>query len=413
MSSVAAPPTYPRQRVRWALSVLLLGNVVVHTTMFLTKPVVSYRVIALAGDENDIGLVVAAGALLPVFLAIPMGRLCDRGHTTPVLLGGLAVIAGSPLWLAHTDTIAGMAWVNAGYGTGLLAVMVGSQALVAGLSGVPQRDRNFGWFTAAASLGQMLGPLTAGWVMTASSPQWLLLATTYALYTAAAVAALALLLFAGLLFGLRRTDVLAPSSPAGGRAGRGSVLRLLADPGLAVAMLVSVAFIAANDLLIAYLPLLGVENGISPGLIGALLGIRAGCSFLSRVFIGVLMARVGRVLVILVSSALAAAAMLGLVAVADPVWLVLLMVLLGLTLGLGQPLTMTWVVQQAPERLRATALALRTTGNRVAQTAAPAAAGALSTAAGIAAPFVLSAVLLGVAAVSVVPFLHARKYLAD
>jgi len=291
--------------------------------------------------------------------------------------------------------------------------MVGSQALVAGLSGVPQRDRNFGWFTAAASLGQMLGPLTAGWVMTASSPQWLLLATTYALYTAAAVAALALLLFAGLLFGLRRTDVLAPSSPAGGRAGRGSVLRLLADPGLAVAMLVSVAFIAANDLLIAYLPLLGVENGISPGLIGALLGIRAGCSFLSRVFIGVLMARVGRVLVILVSSALAAAAMLGLVAVADPVWLVLLMVLLGLTLGLGQPLTMTWVVQQAPERLRATALALRTTGNRVAQTAAPAAAGALSTAAGIAAPFVLSAVLLGVAAVSVVPFLHARKYLAD
>lgn len=406
MSSVAASPTYSRRGGR-VLGVLLLGNLVVHTTMFLSKPVVSYRVLALAGDEADVGLVVAAGALLPIFVAIPLGRLCDRGHTPFVLLGGLTLLTAGPLALAHVHTVSGLAFVNAGYGTGLLAAMVSGQALVSGLSTPGDRDRNFGWYTAAASLGQMLGPLTAGWVMTATSPHWLLLATTYAFYAASAVAALGLVLFAGLLLVMRGSDAVASSGTD--RPGQGSALGLLRDPQLAVALLVSGSVIAAVDLLTAYLPVLGTENNLSPAFIGTLLGVRAGSSFLSRVFIGVLMARAGRLPVILTSSGLAAVAMLALVPIDQPVLLVVLMAVLGLTLGLGQPLTMTWVVQQAPQRLRVTALALRTTGNRVAQSAVPAAAGGLSTAAGTVAPFALGAVLLAVAAASVVPFLLSTR----
>lgn len=392
--------------LRRALSLLVLGNVIVHTTMFMAKPVISYRVIALVGDEDDIGMVVAAGALLPIFLAIPMGRLCDRGHTPFVLLGGLAALVGGPMWLAATDTIPGLAAVNAVYGAGLLAVMVGSQALLVGLSGGRDRDRNFGWFTAAASLGQMIGPLTAGWVMTATSPMWLLLATTYAFYAAAAVAAAALVTFAALLYLTRGSSAVAPSTHRQDRPGSGSALGLLRDPQMAVAMLVSFAVIATTDLLLAYLPALGYEHSLSPAFVGVLLGIRGGCSFLSRVFLGVLMNRAGRLPVLFVSSAVAGAATLLLIVLADPVLLVVVMIVLGLALGLGQPLTMTWVVQLAPQRLRATALALRITGNRVAQSAAPAAAGALSTAAGVAAPFVLSAALLGIAAAAVVPFMR-------
>lgn len=405
MTTTAAP----RSGLRRALSLLVLGNVVVHTTMFLAKPVVSYRVIALGGDENDIGMVVAAGALLPMVLAIPMGRLCDRGFTPFVLLGGLAALIGGPLWLSDIDTIGGIAAVNALYGAGLLAVMVGSQALLAGLSASEQRDRNFGWYTAAASLGQMLGPLTAGWVMTATSPMWLLLATTYAFYAAAIIAGVALLVFVALLAVTRGTAAVAPSTHQQDRPGRGSAIGLLRDPQMAVAMLVSCAVIATTDLLLAYLPALGYEHGLSPAFVGVLLAIRGACSFLSRLFLGVLMNHAGRLPVLSVSSAIAAAGALALIVLSDPVLLVVIMIVLGLALGLGQPLTMTWVVQLAPQRLRATALALRITGNRVAQSAAPAAAGALSTAAGVAAPFALSAALLGVAALAVVPFSVVRK----
>ncbi len=55
---------------------------------------------------------------------------------------------------------------------------------------------------------------------------------------------------------------------------------------------------------------------------------------------------------------------------------------------------MTTVVQAAPDEARSTALALRLTGNRLGQVAAPAAAGLIAGVAGVAAPFVMLGVLL-------------------
>ncbi len=67
---------------------------------------------------------------------------------------------------------------------------------------------------------------------------------------------------------------------------------------------------------------------------------------------------------------------------------------LGFCLGVGRPLSMTTVVQAARERARSTALALRLTGNRLGQVAAPAGAGLLAGLGGTAAPFVLLGALL-------------------
>ena len=406
MSSVTYP-NYPRDG-RTTLVVLLLGNAVVHATTFLARPVVSYRVLALGGDETTVGVVVATGAILPVFAAVPMGRLCDRGRVPAIVLGGLALLLGSALGMSQIESLLWLAMVNTVYGVGQLAVMLGGQALVTGMSAPGRRDRNFGWFTAAASLGQMAGPLAAGWAMSLAGPGELLLATGYAFYVAVAVTALASVMFGGLLFVLRGSEAVAPSGRAGEKSGRGSALRMLTDRQLAVAMLVSGSVIAAVDLLTAYLPVLGTRYGLSPGFVGVLLSVRAGASFLSRIFIGVLVVRFGRLTVVLLRTGLAACGMAALITVGGALMLVLLMVLLGMTLGLGQPLTMTWVVQQAPKRLRATALALRVSGNRVAQSVVPAVAGALSAVAGVAAPFALAAGLLALAAGCVVPFVRMR-----
>jgi MFS family permease len=78
-----------------------------------------------------------------------------------------------------------------------------------------------------------------------------------------------------------------------------------------------------------------------------------------------------------------------------PVWaLALMLAVLGFCLGVGQPLSMTTVVQAAPDDARSTALALRLTGNRLGQVAAPAAAGLVAGVAGVAAPFLMLGVLL-------------------
>ncbi|MPY98246.1 MAG: MFS transporter [Actinophytocola sp.] len=418
-----APAAPTRRHVRRrALALLLIGTTVVHTTMFLAKPIVSYRVLALGGDEIDVGVVAAASALLPIFLAIPMGRFSDRGRA-PVLLvsGGIVLIAG-PIGLANVESILGVGLVNAAYGFGLLALMVAGQAVVVALSGQGEHDRNFGWFTASASLGQMLGPLLGGWVMGASSGP-LLADTTAAFLTGSGVAVGALLAYGLVVVVLRGSAAFGPSVPRAGEpdgesgadgradadgAGRGSALALLRNRQLAVAVFVSFAFISGVDLLIAYLPVFGEHAGLSPSLVGVMLAIRAGLSFITRLFLDTLVRFAGRLVVIVVSAAVATATMLAIVVSSGPFVLGVLMVLLGLTLGLGQPLTMTWVVEQAPQRLRATALALRITGNRVAQTTAPALAGGFSSLLGVAGPFVLAAILLGAAGASVVPFLRNR-----
>ncbi|WP_438363811.1 MFS transporter [Streptomyces hyaluromycini] len=83
------------------------------------------------------------------------------------------------------------------------------------------------------------------------------------------------------------------------------------------------------------------------------------------------------------------------IALPAPVWaLGVMLAVLGFCLGVGQPLSMTTVVQAAPDGARSTALALRLTGNRLGQVAAPAAAGLVAGVAGVAAPFVMLGALL-------------------
>lgn len=401
------PRSADRGATRIALGLLMLGTLSVHATVFLNRPAASYRVLALGGDENAVGMVAASSALLPIFLAVPMGRWSDRGHAGVLLLGGGAAVVLGSLLLAQAPSLPAMALFNAALGIGQLALMVATQAVVAALSRPGEQDRNFGWFTASASLGQLLGPLLGGWVISRAQRSGMLGATTQAFWVASGIAVLILVFFGFLVMVLRGTTALGTSAHGTHeQAGRGSALALLGNRQLSVAIFVSFAVMASVDLLTAYLPVLGEHHGLSPAFVGTLLAVRAGFSLVSRLLIPVLMNRAGRLRVLLVSSAVAALGVLGLVVISEPLVLIALMVVLGLVLGLGQPLTMTWVVQEAPQRLRATALALRITGNRVAQSAGPAAAGGLSAVLGIAGPFWLMAVLLAGSAVSVTPYLR-------
>jgi predicted MFS family arabinose efflux permease len=81
--------------------------------------------------------------------------------------------------------------------------------------------------------------------------------------------------------------------------------------------------------------------------------------------------------------------------------LVVLVVVAGAGLGFGQPLSMTIVVKLVPEHARASALAVRLTGNRLGQVAAPAAAGLLAGSAGASSVFWLTSGFLAASALAV------------
>jgi len=172
-------------------------------------------------------------------------------------------------------------------------------------------------------------------------------------------------------------------SPASGEdAGR--VTQLLRTPGLLRALTTSAVIISAVDLIVVYLPALGAERGLSAGLVGVLMTVRALFSMASRVLLGRMSSVFGRTR-LMVSSIVVSAGALGAVTIPMPVWgLLVVLAAMGLGLGIGQPLTMSWLIEQTPPQQRGVALSLRLTGNRIGQFSVPSVMGLLAASLGAA-----------------------------
>jgi MFS family permease len=159
-----------------------------------------------------------------------------------------------------------------------------------------------------------------------------------------------------------------------------------------------VVVISTVDVLAAYLPLYGESAGLSVALVGALLSIRAGATLVSRLFLVRLIAWLGRRRLLALSLGVSTLG-LGLIPfTTSPPVLVVLMVLGGFALGMGQPMTIAWVANRSTRRDRATALGVRLTANRAALLVVPTAMGVIAGAAGVGAIFWAIAALLGTGA---------------
>ncbi|MCS0636058.1 MFS transporter [Streptomyces sp. LP05-1] len=361
----------------------------------MARPAVSYRALALGADERAVGVIAGVYALLPLFAAVPLGRWTDRGRCAPLLPAGVVLIAVGCGFSGTAGSLPAMAAWSGVMGLGHLCFVIGAQSLVARQSAPAEQDRNFGHFTIGASVGQLIGPVAAGLLVSerdgAMGPS-----SALALLVAAGVAA------AGLT-SLRRIEHRSADGPgrpgeASAGAGRVPVRGILRTRGVPAGILTSLAVLSAIDVLTAYLPVVGDARAIPPATVGLLLSLRAAATIGFRLVLTPLLRLLGRT-VLLAGSCLFGGLLCAGLALPVPVWgLAPMLALLGFCLGAGQPLSMTTVVRAAPDEARSTALALRLTGNRLGQVAAPAAAGLVAGATGPAAPFVLLGALLVAAA---------------
>jgi MFS family permease len=350
----------------------------------MARPAVSYRALALGADERAVGVIAGVYALLPLFAAVPLGRRTDHGRCAPLLPVGVVLIAGGCVLSGLAGSLWAMAVWSGVMGLGHLCFVIGAQSLVARQSAPHEQDRNFGHFTIGASLGQLVGPIAAGALI--GGPD---MAGTSALALVVAGAGAAVAFTS--LWRVEDRTALKSRPPQGDRVPVGGILRAR---GVPAGMLISLSVLSATDILTAYLPVVGQHRDIAPSVIGVLLSLRAGATIACRLVLTPLLRLLGRPLLLTVTCLLAALLCAG-VALPVPVWgLGLMLAALGFCLGVGQPLSMTTVVQAAPDGARSTALALRLTGNRLGQVAAPAAAGLVAGVAGVAAPFVMLGGLL-------------------
>ena len=74
------------RRIGFAIAAMTLSQVAV----YIARPMTSYRLLGLGSGVREVGLVTAAFALLPLCLAIPLGRASDR-RRAPIVAIGCAV----------------------------------------------------------------------------------------------------------------------------------------------------------------------------------------------------------------------------------------------------------------------------------------------------------------------------------
>jgi MFS family permease len=371
---------------------LLAVMALLQAAIAVARPVTTYRAIDLGAGALAVGLLTGAFALVPMLVALPLGRLADRRRPEPILLGGVVLLVAGCVLLAVSGSLWGIAAGNVVLGLGNLGCVVGGENVVARLP-PGQLDSGFGLFTAVVSGGQLVGPALAGLVL-ATAPGDLASGSSRALLMSAGLCAVAVPAATWLM--VRRLF------PGRDRAGTGQPLpahRILRLPGVPAGMFTSLILAAAVDLLTAYLPLLGEGRGIAPATIGVLLSLRAGATVASRLLVPAMLRRFGRPPLVVMSTIGSGLAVALLPLTRDVVVLGALLVLIGFLLGVGQPLMMTVIVRAVPEDARGAALALRLVGNRVGLVGTPAAAGALAGAAGVSAAFWLLGALLGVAMV--------------
>ena len=353
----------------------------------MARPAVSYRALALGADEAAVGVIAGVYALLPLFVAVPLGRRTDQGRCAPLLPIGVVLIAGGCALSGVANSLLAMAAWSGVMGLGHLCFVIGAQSIVARQSAPHEQDRNFGHFTIGASLGQLVGPIAAGALIGGPDMAG---TSALALLVAGAGAAVA-------FTSLWRIEHRTTAKSRTPQAERVPVHRILRTRGVPAGIFISLAVLSATDILTAYLPVVGEHRGIPPSVIGLLLSLRAAATIACRLVITPMLRLLGRA-ALLTSTCLLAAALCAGIALPVPVWaLAVILAALGFCLGVGQPLSMTTVVQAAPPDARSTALALRLTGNRLGQVAAPAAAGLVAGVAGVAAPFVMLGALLVIA----------------
>lgn len=366
----------------WAL---LINVAFAQASIYVMRPMITYRAIENGASSFEIGLIASIYALLPLIVAVPMGRWVGRLGEIPLLVVGSVSFIALGISFAFLNDVIAIAIATAVAGVAHLANVAASQAMVASRSPVELQDHNFGYFSFSTSLGHTFGPIIGGFI--AGSSGVLPESSSSAFVFAAILAALSLMPFV-IYRGLHEVKSKAEREAAGSIKARAVMRR----PGIKPAIWTSLAVASTNDVLVVILPLVGTEYGISPVVIGAILSIRSGAAMISRFFLGRSTSRFGSARVMNYSIFISAILLFASVYATSALALGAAMAVIGFLLGMGQPLTMSIVSRKTPIEERAMAISIRLFGNRFGQFLVPIGAGAL------AAPFGSGAVFAGLAA---------------
>jgi MFS family permease len=363
------------------LAAIILLVVLTHAAFAGARVGTALFALSLGASTFEVGVIGALFAALPMFFSVNAGRAIDRVGVRPPFLVGTALTA--------LGTVLGYAWpalpslylVATLAGSGLVIVHIAASNAVGAIGAPADRPRNFSLLALGFSASGFLGPLATGFMIDGLGHARAFLI----------LAAFPLLAFLALVFGRLRLP--RPAPPPAQRVER-RVLELLADRRLRHILVISALFNVAWDVFVFFAPIHGTALGLSASAIGILLGAFAAATFLVRLVLPALVSR-AREWTLATAALVIACAVYALYPLFGAVGVLMtLAFVLGIGLGMSQPIVMSLLFSAAPPGRAGEAIGLRTTALNFVQTTIPLAFGALGTAVGIAPIFWAMAVVL-------------------
>ena len=363
------------------LVVLICGQVCLHASMAGLRMAAPLLALQAGYSQAAVGGLLALFAVLPVFLALPAGRFADRhGLKKPVGWAVVAATVGAALAAAF-PVLPVLCLAALLAGGAVASTLIALQRHVGRAAGGPSELRKvFSWLAIGPAASNFLGPFLTG------------LMIDHAGYRPA-FALLALLPLACWLCVRTATELPPVDVPAHGRRTR--AWDLFRNPVFGRLMLVNWFLSSAWELHTFVLPVLGHERGLSASVIGTILGAFAIAAATIRMLLPVVAAWV-REWALIATAMIVAGVVYGVYPLMhSALGMGLCSTVLGLALGLVQPMVMSMLHQVTPEHRHGEAVGMRMMVINASSVAMPTLFGAAGAAMGVAGLFWTVAALMG------------------
>lgn len=305
-----------------------------------------------------LGIIIAAGSIMPMVFASIVGRLSDKISIRLLLIIGMvgsSISLGTIFFLPNS--IALLLLVQILFGFFQIITVVSSQNLVGQLSTAADRGKNYASYTLSVSIANLIGPLIVGIVIDLFS------------YEAAYLALAIFALIPGLCFIaiILRTNEQKKTETVVDK----SFMQLLLDRQLRTVFVTSSVILTGVGLFEFYFPIYAESLGISATVIGVLVSFNALAFIISRLVMRPLQKRYSPEQIIGGCLLISAAAFFALPFFGSVPALAVISFVMGLGLGCCQPLSIVMAYDYSPPGHSGEVLGIRLTVNKAVQFAVP------------------------------------------
>jgi len=343
--------------------------------------------VALGASPLQIGALLGLVMVVPMFMAVHMGRWSDRVGYAGVAAAGLALLLAAGLLVGMWPAMPALYLASVLSGTGYMLAHVAVNNAIGKATPAGRTTDAFSAMALAFSVSGLTGPLAAGAMIDLAGHRhaFLLLCA----FTAA-----------GLLLLRRAVPRYPVQLAAPGVHARAHVADLLRHRPLRKVLAVSGLVSMGWDLFAFLAPLQGVRAGLSATAIGVVVGIFGAGTFAIRLMLPVLARRVGEWGTISGALFVTALGYLAFPWLNSFTALLIASFLLGMSLGCGQPVSMALLHMSAPIDRVGEAVGVRSAITSASQTLLPLVFGALGSALGLGVVFWAVSGLLAAGAVA-------------